>query len=74
MTRHINRRELIVRERQDEGHIDVTKVPTLDNLADLFTKALPSVPFSHLRKLLMNVLIMGVKLPVPRARRTAAGN
>ena len=24
MTRHINRRELIVRERQDEGHIDVT--------------------------------------------------
>ena len=72
MTRHINRRELIVRERQDEGHLHVTKVPTLDNLADLFTKALPSVPFTYLRKLLMNILVVGIKLPVPRARRLAA--
>ena len=68
MTRHINRRELIVRERQDEGHLHVTKVPTLDNLADLFTKALPPIPFTYLRKLLMNILVVGIKLPVSRAR------
>ena len=40
-TRHIARRELIVREREIEGHLKLEKVGTDDNLADIFTKALP---------------------------------
>jgi hypothetical protein len=50
----------------------VNKVPTADNLADMFTKALDRDPFTKLRKLVMNIMIMGVKAPVPRARRIAA--
>ena len=47
-TRHITRRELIVREREVEGHHAVTKVDTLDNVADLLTKALDPTPFDRL--------------------------
>ena len=46
-TKHITRRELIVREREVEGHHVVTKVDTLDNVADLLTKALDPVPFDY---------------------------
>ena len=71
-TRHIARRELIVREREVEGHHVVTKVDTLDNVADLLTKALDPIPFEKLRRLLLNVLAFGAIYPVPRARRIAA--
>ena len=33
MTRHITRRECIVRERESDGTLAVTKVPTADMLA-----------------------------------------
>ena len=56
MTRHITRRETIVREREADGTLAVTKVPTADNLADMFTKALARDPFMKLRKLVMNIL------------------
>ena len=71
-TRHITRRELIVREREVEGHHAVTKVDTLDNVADLLTKALDPTPFDRLRRMLLNVLAIGAIYPVPRARRIAA--
>ena len=71
-TRHITRRELIVREREVEGHHAVTKVDTLENVADLLTKALDPAPFEKLRRLLLNVLAIGAIFPVPRARRIAA--
>ena len=71
-TRHITRRECVVREREADGTLAVTKVDTLDNLADLFTKALARDPFTKLRKQIMNVLAHGVVAPVPRARRIAA--
>ena len=71
-TRHITRRELIVREREWEGHHTVTKIDTLDNIADLLTKALDPTPFEKLRRLLLNVLAVGAIYPVPRARRIAA--
>ena len=71
-TRHITRRECVVREREADGTLAVTKVDTLDNLADLFTKALARDPFTRLKKLIMNVLAHGVVAPVPRARRIAA--
>ena len=47
-TRHITRRDLILREREVEGHHVVTKVDTLGNIADLLTKVLDAIPF-HLR-------------------------
>ena len=72
LTRHITRRELTVREREMEGHLEVTKVSTLDNLADLFTKALARDPFTKLRGLVMNLLVKGAVYPVPRARRLSA--
>ena len=71
-TRHITRRELIVREREVEGHHAVTKVDTLENIADLLTKALDPTPYEKLRRMLLNVLAVGAIYPVPRARRIAA--
>ena len=72
MTRHITRRECIVREREADGTIAVTKVPTADNLADLFTKSLARDPFTKLRALVLNVLVKGILAPIPRARRAAS--
>ena len=72
LTRHITRRELIVREREVEGHHTVTKCDTADNLADLLTKALDPIPYDKLRRLVLNILAVGAISPVPRARRLAA--
>ena len=71
-TAAITRRECVVREREADGTLAVTKVDTLDNLADLFTKALARDPFTKLKKQIMNILAHGVVAPVPRARRIAA--
>ena len=71
LSRHITRRELIVREREVEGHHEVTKCDTSDNLADLLTKALDPIPFDKLRRLVLNILAVGAIYPVPRARRIA---
>ena len=70
-TRHIARRELIVREREIEGHLKLEKVPTEDNIADMLTKVLDRVPFEKLRKLLLNVLATGVWFLSPRGKRAA---
>ena len=72
LTRHITRRELVVRERDGDGTLTVTKCATADNLADLFTKALDRDPFTKLSRLVLNVLASGALLLVPRARRLAA--
>eukprot|EP00964_Phaeocystis_antarctica_P081054 scaffold50673_cov51-Phaeocystis_antarctica.AAC.4 len=72
MTRHITRRECIVRGREVDRTLEVTKVPTADNLADLFTKSLHRDPFTKLRKLVLNILVKGILAPVPRARRAAS--
>ena len=69
-TRHINRRELIVRERDLEGHLKIDKVPTEDNLADMLTKVLDRVPFEKLRRGVMNLLASGVWFLSPRGKRT----
>ena len=71
-TRHIQRRDFIVRERENEGALFVDKVPTAENLADMFTKALHREPFNHLRSMVMNLMAKGAIMPVPRARRIAA--
>ena len=68
-TRHISRRELIVRERETEGHLRLEKVASEDNLADIFTKALDRIPFEKLRKLVVNLLFSGVSYLAPRGKR-----
>ena len=70
-TRHIARRELIVREREIEGHLKLEKVGTDDNLADMFTKALDRVPFEKLKGLVMNLLATGVWFLSPRGKRAS---
>ena len=72
-TRHIARRELIVREREIEGHLKMEKVASADNLADLLTKALDRVPFEKLKKLIMNILATGVWFLSPRGKRAPRG-
>jgi hypothetical protein len=48
-TKHIEIRHYFVREKQEAGEIEVSYVPTQDNLADIFTKPLPNPRFSELR-------------------------
>ena len=40
-TRHIERRHLVIREREAQGTSKVTKVDTTENLADMMTKSVP---------------------------------
>ena len=46
-TRHIERRYLKIRELVDAGHIELRYVNTVDNPADLLTKALYRVNFER---------------------------
>jgi hypothetical protein len=69
-TRHITRRQLIVREYVQAGRIRLGKVASAENLADLFTKVLDRVPFERLRKLVMQILRVGAT--VVRVKRCAS--
>jgi len=51
-TKHIEVHYHYVRERLSAGEISLVYVPTQDNLADLFTKALPREKFEAFRKAL----------------------
>ena len=51
-TKHIEVHYHYVRERLHAGDIDLAYVPTQDNVADLFTKALPREKFEAFRKAL----------------------
>ena len=69
-TRHITRRELIIRDREAAEDIVVMKVHTDDNLADMLTKPLHPLPFTKLRRGVMNLLIrVAACLPVRRPRK-----
>ena len=48
-TRHINRRFHFIREALQEGKISVKFCSSEDQLADIFTKALPKERFNQLR-------------------------
>ena len=70
-TRHITRRELVIRDREADEVIVVVKVHTDDNLADLLTKPLHALPFAKLRRGIMNLLIrLAASLPVRRSRKS----
>ena len=48
-TKHIRRRQLFVREAVADGNITLQYVRTNNNVADVFTKALPRKPFQQYR-------------------------
>ena len=52
-TKHIDVRYHFVRERIQRGSVRVDYVPTSDNVADIFTKALPREPFIKFRSMLV---------------------
>ena len=52
-TKHIDVRYHFVRERLHRGSVRVDYVPTSDNVADIFTKALPREPFIKFRGMLI---------------------
>ena len=53
--KHVERRHFFVRECVENLHVVVPYVPTCDNLADFFTKALDPKHFFAMRDKLMNV-------------------
>ena len=54
-TKHIDRRHFYVREKVEDLTITVPFVRSVDNLADFFTKPLPSKTFFTMRNTIMNV-------------------
>jgi len=54
-TKHINRRHFYVREAVEELQIVVPYVPTDENVADFFTKALPADKFYKFRARVMGL-------------------
>ena len=48
-SKHIDVRHHFVRERVEDGSVTVWRVPGHDNVADIFTKALPRPAFTRLR-------------------------
>ena len=53
--KHIERRHFFVREAVESHAITVPFVRSADNMADFFTKPLPSATFFRLRNSIMNV-------------------
>jgi hypothetical protein len=57
VTKHIQRRELKIRELVADKTIDVSFVASRDNVADIFTKPLDRKSFERLRNIMMNNFI-----------------
>jgi len=51
-TKHIDVKLYIVREILDEGDIELLKVHTKENLADILTKVVSEVKFTHCKEIL----------------------
>jgi hypothetical protein len=69
--KHVERRHFFVRECVENHKITVPYVATADNLADFFTKPLPSKQFFALRDRIMNISSddhARAGEPVPRSR------
>ena len=62
-----------MREREVTSDLEVTKVGTEDNIADILTKVLlDRVPFTKLRRLLLNLVVAATSCSFPRSRRSRA--
>jgi hypothetical protein len=55
-TKHIDVRYYSISEKFDKGLFSIKYCPSQKNIADIFTKALPSEPFMKLRKCICNPL------------------
>jgi ATP-dependent helicase YprA (DUF1998 family) len=51
-SKHIDIRYHFIHQVLERNDIDITYVPTEQNIADIFTKALPTSKFNHFRNLL----------------------
>ena len=54
-TKHVDRRHFFIRECVEDMKITVPLVKTTDNLADFFTKPLPTKAFFNMRNAIMNI-------------------
>ena len=55
-SRHLDRRHFKVRDRIKEGKLRVSFVPTKSNLADFFTKGLPTDAYRRFKTLIMSMI------------------
>ena len=60
-TKHIDVRFHFVLEILDEGDIDLQKIHTKENPADMLTKVIPRVKFAHYKELLHILPITGAR-------------
>ena len=51
-TKHIDVKYYFVRDVLEDGDIEVKRIHTKDNPADMFTKVVPEVKFNHCKNLL----------------------
>ena len=58
-SRHLDRRYFQCRDRIQEGKIRCTFCRTNSNLADFFTKGLPTDLFKRFKRLIMNIVTVG---------------
>ena len=54
-SRYLAVRLAMIRQVADDGEIQLTKVPSAENLADIFTKPLTGKPFRHQRALVLGL-------------------
>jgi hypothetical protein len=54
-TRHMNIRYFFVKDQVDSKRVSIEHCPTMDMIADYFTKPLQGAPFQKLRDLIMNI-------------------
>jgi hypothetical protein len=52
-SKHIPMHSLRIRELVENGDVKITYIPSSENVADLFTKALPLQPFSLFAKVVL---------------------
>jgi hypothetical protein len=56
-TKHNDNKYHFVREQVNEGKVELNYCPSVDNIADIFTKALPPQKFEKFRNLIVNKVI-----------------
>ena len=71
-TRHIARRHMRVREFVHRGVVSMNVVPSADNIADFFTKALAREPFQRHRRVIMNLVAKSMGRAVRGVKAYAA--
>lgn len=61
-TKHIDIQYHFIREKFEDGHIDISYIPTDQQIADIMTKPLPRDKFERLRSQLPMVSLRDLKV------------